>query len=374
MRRILTIITLIFCIANALPAIGQAPSWEVHFLEIPTGRVLSIGPDGMTTRAELPEIADFSVISDAAITPDGVNLVFGGFRTEEAGIYIASLQEGTCCTKLPDIIPTGADFVELGDFSPDGTRVAAVHSRVNFNAEGDSLAGFVVTYDLATQALGSFIPTSAFPGDTEPLLGAYLGRWYAHGIEVVATCMACDRPTQGSFAIWNPEADSITPDNSIYLGDGHTLRSTGETVRAARDPIYPTGQGLLGNVVSYYPTTAAGQIPFVIYYHAEYPMISSVNWIHNGESLLIAHAGTDVATILRRDGGRAEYTIPLQNQFVATTPNGWLARNESELISYTVQDGELSEDILGGVQGTLVQVASTPMIPQDPTLFLQQLP
>ena len=374
MRRIFVTVLTVLVLTSVMPAWGQEPAWEVHLLENSTGRILTVTPEGLSTLAEFPTISEFSVINEAAISPDGAYLVFAGFRTEGTGIYVANLQAGTCCTKLPDIIPTGADFVVLGDFNPEGTKVAAVHSRINIASENESRTGFVVTYDLASAMLDSFISTTAFSGESPPLLGAYLGEWFEQGIEVFATCMACDRPTQGVFSVWNPEDDSIVPDIGLFLGGGRQMRATGEIVMAIRDETYPIGQGLLGNVIQYFPGSGAGQEPFVIYHDANRLLISSVNWIHNGDNLLVAHAGEDIAVVLGRDGSRTELAIPRQNQFLATTPGGWLARNETDLFMYAFQDGQLAENALGNVQGTLILLGGTQITPQAVTPFPQQAP
>jgi len=363
-RRSKIIFTLLFfvgLISQSTVAQEENP-WQIVILEEDIGRVIAVDNNGLSIVAEVPEIVEFSAVNDARLSPDGNILVFAGFRAGEAGIYLAELDTNICCEKLPDIIPEGTNFATLGTFSPSGTQVvAALSSSTNVES------GFVVVYDIVERRPTLFKSTLSFPNSDG--VGAYLGNWTEDGIQVAITCLACERPTMGEYMLWNLDADVVEVTSIPYQINGEQLLATNEIVVVSRNESFPLGGGFLGNIVEYSAPHDQSNNTVVIYHDPENIQIRSANWIQNGDALLITHVTDDLSVILQRDGSIRQVRISSQHQFVATTPDGWLARTESDLFQYRDVDGELAPQLIGRIEGDIQVVDMTPLSPTNSNIF-----
>lgn len=275
----------------------------------------------------------------AKLSPDGKWLAVGtGYTFEDRvvqDIRITNLEWEGCCHHVQ--LPPGTVAFDLAGFDESGTRLALSYVTENF--EGGIM---VVPF---------FSDESVAPGETIHLdmqevaarlpelpqgMWAKMGDWKADGIRFHPNCYACEGISEGEYAIWNPDTGALTAHSGEFFSSfGARLEATGEMVVLANDPAYPASPqlGMLppANVVRYSPDgDPHGPNSWVIYHNPDTLDLQQVDWVLDGQAVLVVPRDTYYWMLIHRDGTIQRIDYNPGNHFLLGTVEGWLAETGSE--------------------------------------------
>jgi len=330
-----------------------APFPEVVVYEPETGTLYNITAEGTQSGANMSDVAAFSGTSgyNYLLSPDRAHLIFlmsdTGNDMATSTYYVADVATGACCTKLDPQDPTMNNaFTAM--FSPDNSQVAVGHFGM---LQGPQAApGQIVVYDLATGTIVARLDSTRIDNTVfgnVPSVGIMMHDWTEAGIVVSPTCVGCEPPLEGMAQLWNPADDSLS-DAKIPFNLTSQKLANGESLSAVMDPTFPNNPDAMGmlpvpNVVTFTPASPDPTVPApsqVVYFNPNNIYIRQVQWVADGQAILIQHADTadffapsDEAYLLLRDGTQVPLTLPTTRQYLAATSDGWVML-DTEAMSY----------------------------------------
>lgn len=349
-KRWLAFVLITSLILLILPAPTQAQqraaAWHVTILDTATGSVSQITPNGVQLVASFPTIPTLGDnIWRVRLSPDERFLVFEANTSADGSsrVYVADLQNNTCCTLLEDPLNAGLDIDWLGPISPDSTQVAIAASSMQFPPA--NFTPLIQVFDLATGAMVNSMAVSDLESEFDAPIAAF-GAWKQDGIRLTPSCIACEGVWQGNYQIWNPQANTLSAPVEPFDVFRTVLPATGEQIFAGLDPAFPaSGQFAAyvapGNVVSYYSDAYAA--PQTVYFNMDNLYIERAAWVMDGSGILAMHAGPFVmgpdgfpinegagpAYLILRDGTQIPASQTTTGNFFTGTPDGWLTRDNT---------------------------------------------
>lgn len=352
--------------ATPVPAV-MVPFPEVVIYEPETGALYNVTAEGTQAGANLSDVAAFAGQNgyNYMLSPDRSKLIFAYSEmvSDNASVstyYVADVASGACCQKLDPQDPAMTGVLQAA-FSPDGTQLAAAYHNNQF---GTPTPGQVVVFDLATGSVvarltSDRIENTFMPGNIPP--GILFTDWGENGLIVWPSCVGCEPPAEGLGQYWNPADDSLSETNVPFSLFDVEL-ANGESLEATLDSSYPNNPEAMGmlpvpNVVTYTPASADPTVPNppqVVYFNANNIYINRVQWVADGQAILIQHSDqgewfmqSDEAYLLLRDGTQLPLTIPMTRQFLAQTSDGWVMTDtETKAYIYYRLTGATVEEIV----------------------------
>ncbi len=218
--------------------------------------------------------------------------------------------------------------VRLGGFSPDGRYLAlAVVGQESADAP---LTGGMMVFDItSSQEFDEYgkwwLPLEPRDGQ---IMWAEIGDWTAEGVQFLPTCYDCGEHTAGEYLLWNPFAETITPETGAYfVPDVIRLKATGEALRLDSDEDFPRNPGVTGpNVVRYLPTVTPDPAAMTTIY-ADPRGIGLAQWVLDGQAALVQPANVnDQWLLIYRDGRVVEYPYMRGIYFVVGSTDGWFVQ------------------------------------------------
>ncbi|MFP4321579.1 MAG: hypothetical protein ACLFTK_03925 [Anaerolineales bacterium] len=327
--------------ALAQPAIDD---WRMLLYDYDAHQLIEVNATTVTTQP-LPYPQPQESWFATAVSPSGRWVVA---QTDSQTTIIADLQGGNCCTPVPN--PSAAsgpvEWTFSAIFNPEETQVAL--SFVDWSSQTGPLVGGTIVVDLATGQETAFL-SSERGGDGASTFG--LLDWTPNGIDLYASCWACEGPISGQASRWQPTTNNLAISRYFNLGFSDRL-NTGELVIAQHDTRFPLGltMGMFppANVINYFqsPENAEPENGRTIYFNPNNLDLPTPRWVINGQGILLHNAfgeTPDPGVVLLRDGTEIQANIGLTEQVIGGTPDGWITQDESgTLRHYIFADGTLS--------------------------------
>jgi len=274
---------------------------------------------------------DTFVTNGASLSLDGTRLAVGTRYDQMPSILpirIASLDQNSCCWYID--LPPGTVAYELAGFDPSGTRLAI--SYVTGEEPPFSGGIMVVPVPFIEDSVPIFLEmasvTEQFP-ELPDGVWARMGDWHEDGIRFYPNCYACDGAFEGEYAIWNPDTGQIIPHSGEFFSSfGTQLAETGEAVLATYDSAYPglpqEGPFPPSNVIRYSPTgNPLGPDSYIIYHNQDVDL-SQIDWVLDGQAILVLQRGIPTWMLIYRDGTVRPVDYIFGNNYLMGTPQGWL--------------------------------------------------
>lgn len=352
------------------------------------GYITAVNAEGSRV-IDLPDELYFDRIGEAfdtfatygvRLSPDGRWLAVGTRYRHEGGILpprIARVEDAACCWTF-DLPPDTAAY-ELAGFDPASERLA-----LSYVTEGSPMSGgiMVVPVPFIEFSEPSYLSMDEVAQSVPELpsgVWARVGDWQADGIRFYPSCYACDGVFEGEYAIWNPNTGGfIAHSGEFFSVFGVRLEATGEMVIVANDPAYPSSpqEGMFPppNVIRYSPSgDPMGRDSWVIYHDPETLDLGRVDWVLDGEAILIAPPGTQTWILVYRDGTVRKAGYDLGNYYFTGTAQGWLALSGDEegnglVVHYDV-DTRREVAMIGNNEATVLRRPLGVNLPQAPQPF-----
>lgn len=333
--------------------------------------IMRITPDGIGEPIALPEDAQGIVYGNTfynmTLTPDERYFVFAREENNGQGftahVYIADLQEGTCCVTVAPPEDKAWEIANIGGVSPDGKQVF-----INYlTAYSNDFDGLLAILDVESgEIVHSFDPYEQFN-----TYAAFFINWNEDGIELVPTCFPCGAWPDGPTTLWNPETDAITNDYGYSVSLLGSVLGNGEILMEKQNEDYPIGNAdvMVGpfNVVEL-STLENPEQGEVIYHNPDNLNIIDPEWIMDGQAYIIQQQFGEKATIVWRDGSENNLTYTTGSIFIAGMPDGWLMTNfaGTQLYQYQWVDGAAQVTLLGEFENP-VKLLAKPVLGEDIT-------
>jgi hypothetical protein len=350
-------------------ALGQVDDSEIilfysvrHEDSTPPGGVLLSVPLTDTPLQTIPLPPQLfptgSIIRDVALSPDHRYLAV---TSQTAGdlanpVAILDLQSNRCCVYVRPSLEDVAAYA-LGGFSPDSERLVLSWVAENFDSVARRFPGGMVVVGAATgtplqnitmEEIGAALG-SKYEGSW-----ALLGDWREDGIRFYPNCYACEPEFQGEWAVWTPETNTLTATDEYFNLYGlDVLAGTSETLFAVFDARFPNcacgpDYWPIPNVIEYVPPSGSTQSDAaVIFFSERHQQLDRAFWVLDGQAALVIPINENEGewTLLFRDGTRQSVFVPPESEFLAGTPDGWLAlldgADGADLTLYTVDGAEV---------------------------------
>lgn len=352
---------------------AQDTGWQITVFDFAGSRVVVLTEDGISQEFPVPKFAEFDTAYAPVLSPDGKLLAFVGQNNNEDGqpeavhVYIADLENGTCCQQMPDPLEEGADIVYLGPFSPDSTQIAATVSRIYTQTESLTFPIAVVAFDVRAGEVAAVLPDNSMMDGSVAIFGA----WDKNGLQIAPGCLACEGPSDATFQYWDVETGEISEPETYVNFAQDVLPATGEAVAAIEEKDFPVIQddALIspGTIVAYYADRTEATS---IIYRAE-ELIGRAAWVLNGDAILITLVNADFssstqAVLLYRDGRQQILDLPVDGFVLSGTQDGWLLfePDKKQVFHYQVgESGEVSSRLIADFDSYLRVLQSPVLLP-----------
>jgi hypothetical protein len=272
------------------------------------------------------------------------------------GVMIADLATGTCCDVVVGPDTMVADAVAIGPFSPDASQLLVSYAQVYTQDRDDGLLAII---DLDSLSIVQELDLQAAFGDQ----GAYFGDWTEDGIALLPTCLACEGPTSGYYARWNPATGEIAPAVDFVDFRGDELSGTGEYLVRGRDESRPLRDDDTippSNVLEYLPAGDPEEST-IVYFDPENLYLQRPVWVIDGQAYLLPVYSAP-AQLVFRDGTQQSVDLPVDLRLVAGTPDGWLMQGPDwTLYQFRYVDGEVIATVVAQLPGEVI-ILSAPLL------------
>lgn len=312
---------------------------------------------------------------------NGRYILYSGYdeTTSQPFLLFGETGDAPCCSYMEDLI-FGAMAYDIAGFEPNGSRFAFSYVR---NAEGSPspFEGGIAIADLETRSLSVNMPIDDAMlgiGEEPGAMWAFMGDWTENGIEFTGNCYGCEGVIAGEYALWNPDANTFTPNSGVFFNAfGTTLDLTGELLLSEQDTRfdYDPSPGMFPtpNVIKYYPSgDFAGED--VVVYASDQLNVGRVVWVADGQGFLVAPRQASHWDVVSRDGTTQRLAIDPETELLGGTPEGWFALSPNADGSRTLNHfdfASMTPSVITtyGTDVTDVKLANSPRLGASITSF-----
>jgi hypothetical protein len=347
-------------------------AWRILLYDMKDSSILTITPDGITETQKLPDDVDDIRLSSTGSYVATVTYADDPYsETPYANeIYLYDIETEQCCRLLVSqesfaaISEGNSGGFYLGGFNEDDTMFA-LNYYFSVDTGSDAYGAWIAGIAVVDVATGDIIATRQ---TTERFAG-----WYGEGIATASDVTARpgdspDKYIEHEVHAWNPLTDE-------WLPTGRYESAIPYYGTVGRSELLVTGEHITSSFLSVPDNDPSYtfDFPYVLYSNGTeaYPVwisypalgegigsprdsighwISDGRYIYNRTGAYNSGEFSDVVEILARDGEIHRVEVPDSDQFVAGTPEGWLAKRISQpeppLIHYTYDGETLQSEVI----------------------------